>query len=84
MGGKKEWANTAAWVRSRKFNRLKMLDTWFLTVFSVMKRISAISRLLAPVAMKHAKAKTQWNDSHPMLQHQAAQLHALRQRLTTL
>jgi hypothetical protein len=45
---------------------------------------NAINAEIAALEVQHAKAKTQWNDSHPMLQQQAAQLAALRQRLTTL
>ena len=52
------WANSAAWVRSRRPRRLRMLETWFLTVPSLTTSRSAISRFVAPVPMRRSTSSS--------------------------
>ena len=48
----------AAWVRSRKPRQLRILETWFLTVPSLMTNAAAISRLVAPVAIRRSTSNS--------------------------
>ena len=43
---------TAAWMRLFSFSFVRMLATWFLTVFSLRAKTTPISRLLSPVGRR--------------------------------